>query len=190
MVEIMNGNLIVIAGVPNTGKTALVLNILRYNMKKWGVHYFNSEMGASELKKRLELFDDATLPDWENLNAYERSDNFGDVVVSGKGNLNVIDFLEIHDNFYEVGGKLNDIYRKLKGAIGIVCLQKNAGVDTGLGGMRSLEKPRLYLAVDYGKVKIVKAKNWKGHENPNRKQCEFKIVKGCNLIMTSQWKEV
>lgn len=186
MVETMPGNIILLAGEPNAGKTGLLLNVIRSNMRRYEVHYYNSEMGAGELKKRLALFDDITLDQWK-FKAWERSDNFGDVIKSGEGKINIIDFLELHDNFYEIGGKLAEIHQKLKGAIAIVALQKNRGTDTGLGGFRSLEKPRLALAMSPGTLKIVKAKNWKAKDNPNGKQVNFKVVKGCNFIQTKGW---
>jgi len=186
MVDLMPGNIIVIAGEPNAGKTAFLLNVIRQNMSNFKIHYFNSEMGSSELKKRLNNFDDIALSDWK-FNAYERSDNFADVIKQGNGNINIIDYLEIHDNFYEVGGKLAEIHKKLKGAIAIVALQKNQGVDVGLGGFRGLEKPRLYLSMAPNALKIVKAKNWKASENPNGKQIRFKLAAGCKLIKQGDW---
>jgi hypothetical protein len=143
-------------------------------------------MGSSELRKRLDKFDDIALSDWK-FKPWERSGNFADVIKPGKGKINIIDFLEIHDNFYEVGGKLAEIHNKLKGAIAIVALQKNRGVDTGLGGFRSIEKPRLALAMSPGTLKIVKAKNWKTSENPNGKQIRFKIAAGCKLFNQGNW---
>lgn len=127
-----------------------------------------------------------SLSDWK-IKAYERSQDFGAVIKPGEGNLNVIDFLELYDNFYEVSGRLAEIHNKLKGAVAIVALQKNPGQDAGLGGMRSLEKPRLYLAMGHGYMKVVKAKNWLSSENPNGKQVNFKIVSGCNFIQTQGW---
>ncbi len=186
LVETMPGNTILLSGEPNAGKTGLLLNIIRYNQDRFEIHYFNSEMGASELKKRLEKFEDISLPAWK-FHAWERSGNFADVIKSGKGKINIIDFLELHDDFYRVGGMLNDIHRKLKGAIAIIALQKNAGTDMGLGGFRTLEKPRLALAMAPGRLKIVKAKNWKTPDNPNGKEVHFKIVQGCNLIQTKGW---
>lgn len=56
-VEIMPGNLIVIAGVANSGKTAFLLDFIRLNMNTHELHYFNSEMGKSELRKRIVKFD-------------------------------------------------------------------------------------------------------------------------------------
>jgi hypothetical protein len=143
-------------------------------------------MGSSELKKRLDLFDDIALSDW-NFKAWERSDNFADVIKPGKGKINIIDFLEIYENFYEISGRIAEIHKKLNGAIGIIALQKNPGVDVGLGGFRGLEKPRLYLAMSPGVLKIIKAKNWKTSENPNNKQIRFKMVAGCKLFKQGDW---
>ncbi|MFZ7126961.1 MAG: bifunctional DNA primase/polymerase [Desulfobacterales bacterium] len=187
MVEIMPGNIIVIAGEPNAGKTGILLNIVRQNMARHTVHYFNSEMGASELRKRLENFSDTPLGQWR-FNAYERSGDFADVIKPGAGNINIIDFLEIHDDFYRIGGDLAAIHKKLCGAIAIIALQKNKGSDTGLGGFRSLEKPRLYLAVSPNKIKIVKAKNWKDpKKNPNGLEVSFKLAAGCILSQRGEW---
>jgi hypothetical protein len=186
LVETMPGNTILLAGEPNAGKTGLLLNVIRFNQDKFEIHYFNSEMGASELKKRLEKFDDMPLSGWK-FHAWERSGNFADVIKPGKGKINIIDFLELHDDFYRVGGMLNEIHRKLRGAIAIVALQKNRGTDTGLGGFRTLEKPRLALAMSPNKLKIAKAKNWRTKDNPNGLEVHFKIVQGCNLIQTKGW---
>jgi hypothetical protein len=155
-------------------------------MNKFKVHYFNSEMGSGELNKRLSKFDNIDLQDWK-FKAYERAGQFQDVIKSGEGNINVIDFLEIYEDFYAISKPLAEIHKKLMGAVAIVALQKNPGCDTGLGGYRTLEKPRLALSVDSGVLKIVKAKNWRTGENPNGKQIGFKLVKGCNLLQQGDW---
>lgn len=184
-VELMAGNIVVVAGEPNVGKTAFLLNVILMNQQKSDIHYFSSEMGTSELAKRLSKFD-YSLEAW-NFKAYERSENFGDIVIPGQGRINIIDFLEVYDNFYVIGGHLAEIHKKLKGAIALVAIQKNPGVDVGLGGFRGLEKPRLYLAMSPGKLKIIKAKNWAGAENPNRLQIDFRIVDGCKLVSKGKW---
>jgi len=184
--ETMPGNIIVVAGSPNAGKTAFLLNVVRHNMHNFDVHYFNSEMGNSELRKRLDKFDDIVLSDWK-FKPWERADNFADVIKPGKGKLNIIDFLEIYDNFYEIGGRLAAIHNKLKGAVAIVAVQKNPGIKVGLGGYRGLEKPRLYLAMDTNKIIISKCKNWATSENPNYLEYHFKIVNGCKFIKVLDW---
>jgi hypothetical protein len=185
--ETMPGNIAAIAGESNTGKTALLLNVIASNQKAFEIHYFNSEMGNSELRKRLEKFEPVVkLSDWK-FHAWERSGNFADVIRPGKGVINIIDFLEIHEDFWRVGGMLKEIHDRLKGAVAIVALQKNKGVEYGLGGGRGLEKPRLYLAVSPGCCKIVKAKNWRTSENPNGLMINFKLHSGCHFNITKNW---
>jgi len=187
MVELMPGNICVIAGEPNAGKTALLLNVVRMNMHKAQVHYFNSEMGAQEMKKRLSKFG-LPLNAW-TFHPWERTDNFQDAIRPGPGVINIIDFLEISEDFYRVGGQLKAIHDKLHGALAIIALQKNKGTDLGLGGGRSLEKPRLYLALEPGLIKIVKAKNWCTKDNPNGLQLKFKIVDGCRFLPQGEWHQ-
>ena len=186
-VEIYEGNVIIIAGVWNAGKTAIVLNMVKENRDRFNVHYFNSEMGAAELKKRLDLFSDITINNW-NFNAYRRAEKFADVIRPGPNNLNIIDFLEVHDEFYVIGKRIKEIHDKLKGAIAVICLQKNPGVEAGLGGSRSMEIARLVIALDSGRVKITKAKNYRGKENPNGLIKNFKLVNGCQIIDRFGWQ--
>ncbi len=181
----MPGNIIVIAVEPDAGKTAFLLNLVRFNMNNFEIHYFSSEMGGSELKKRLSKFD-LPLSDWR-FKPWERSDNFADVIRPGKGKINVIDFLELHADFWSVGGKLADIHRKLRGAVAVIALQKNRDSDVGLGRFRGLDKARLYLAMERGRLRIVKAKNWATSKNPAGLEIRFKIADGCKFIQESGW---
>ncbi|HOI95027.1 MAG TPA: hypothetical protein PK250_10010 [Syntrophobacter fumaroxidans] len=186
-VETMPGNVICVAGEPNAGKTALLLNVIAQNMKAFEMHLFNSEMGNGELRKRLERFSPVVkLNDWK-FNAWERSGNFADVIRPGKGVINVVDFLELHEDFWKVGGMLKEIHDKLKDAVAIVALQKNSGCEHGLGGGRGLEKPRLYLTMSPGCCKIVKAKNWATSENPNGLVINYKLHQGSHFSIAHDW---
>jgi len=186
LVKILPKNIIVIAGEPNAGKTAFLLNTAERNMDRHEVGYFSSEMGALELQDRLKKFD-RPLSSWK-VNFKERSSNFADVIKPD--GINIIDFLEVHDEFYKIGLYIREIYDKLKKGIAIIAIQKNRGNEYGLGGGRGLEKARLYLSMEQGKVKIIKAKNWADSEkNPNGLELEFKLVKGCHFIEESYWKK-
>lgn len=187
MIKLMPGNVIVLAGSKNAGKTAFLLNIVKDNWNEFNFHYFNSEMGEDEMDLRLELFDDTPPQDWEKANFYERDENFQDVIVPGKGNVNIIDYLEIYDDFWQIRERIAEIWRKLDGAVAIVAIQKPRNRDIGIGGEGSIEKARLALSMDSGMLKIVTAKNWKGGENPNGKQIKFKIVQGCKLLQVDNW---
>ncbi len=185
MVGIMPGNIIIIAGEPNAGKTAMLLNIVKSNMSLFNVHYFNSEMGAGELQGRLKKFEFIGLKDW-TFNAYSRDADFADVVFTGEKSLNIIDFLEVHDDFYAVGEKIKQIHTALNGGIAIIAIQKNKGVEFGLGGQRTMEKARLVVNVEPGRFKITKAKNFiNPKNNPNGMTCEWKLRNGCDFVMQS-----
>lgn len=189
LVNIEPGNILVVAGEPNAGKTSWILNVIKGNMARFNTHLFSSEMGGGELKKRLRQFD-IPLESWR-FSAHERSGNFSDVIIPGTGHLNLIDFLEVYDDFYRVGQYLSEIHKRLQGGIAIVALQKNAGREEGLGGARGLEKPRLYLSLsnedDHHTMLIKKAKNWKTETNPNRLRTDYKIINGCDLRPIRKW---
>jgi hypothetical protein len=177
-------SIIIVAGEPDAGKTALFLNFIRMNQENHDVHYFSSEMGSTELRSRLSKFE-YPLKSWR-FHAKERAANFADVIQSDA--VNIIDFLEIHDEFYKVGGFIKEIFDKLRKGIALIAIQKNKGSDYGLGGTRGLEKARLYLTMGGGQIKIVKAKNWV-HETikPTGLALDFKLAAGCRFITVKDW---
>ena len=180
----MPKNIIVVAGVPNAGKTAFLLNVVADNMDSFNIHYFSSEMGAMEMKSRLQKFD-FPLSKWR-FTAKERADNFDEVIQPD--DINIIDFLEITEDFYRVAGKLKAIYNKLNKGIAIIALQKNPGAMMARGGVGTLEKARLYLTIDNHILKLEKGKNWaRENSNPNGQQIRFKLAKGCQFHADGDW---
>lgn len=183
LVGLLPGNIVVVAGEPNAGKTALLLNLIKNNRTRFDVHYFNSEMGAGELKTRLSKFNDFPSSEW-SFNAYHRDADFEDVIFKGPKSLNIIDFLEVHDNFYLIGDKIKKIHEALCGGVAIIAVQRNKGADFGLGGQRTMEKARLVINVSPGTMQITKAKNFINPEiNPNWMKVNFKLVNGCQFVM-------
>lgn len=176
-------NVMVIAGSKDAGKTAYLLNVVRLNMNRFPIHYFSSEMGRIEFRKRLEKFG-LPIEAWK-FKPKERSGNFADVIQPN--DINIIDYLEVSEDFYRVGGMLREIYEKLNQGIAVVALQKNRGRDTGVGGDRSLEKPRLYLSLEGGTAKIVVGKNWASETNPVGLHLDFKLAQGCKFIIQKDW---
>jgi len=192
-------SIIVCAGASNAGKTAWMLNFCLLNQWKQHIVYFSSEMGASRLKARLNKF-----PDIDTFGigfqAFERGDNFHDAVAKFPESICVIDYLEIYDNFYEIGAKIKAIFDKLKGnGLAVIAVQKNPSkknlkgqteyIDLGRGGNFGLEKASLYLAMDSAgmdgsnRLKIVKAKEWARDDiNPNGLEWSYKLVKGCQFV--------
>jgi hypothetical protein len=188
IVSIYPRNIIVIGGFNNSGKTCFALDVARHNQDKHQVRYFSSEMGDSELKLRLSKWEGIKPDEWK-VKFFERSSDFPGVIEPDA--LNIIDYLEINDEFWKVGQVFTDIYERLRNGIAVVCIQKNAGTDYGRGGTFGAEKPRLYLSMDRvdnrNVCKIVKAKNWKGTSNPNGKEMYLKIVQGWKILQDGDW---
>jgi hypothetical protein len=195
LVKLPPKGIAIIAGAPNSGKSSFLIELVRLNEKKYGddMLYANSEMSSGELRGRI----DAYPPDMQkncgwNFTAIERSDKFADVI--RPNGFNIIDYLEIYDEFWKIGAQIKDIHKRLDKGIAVIAIQKNAStgkqqVDYGRGGQITLEKPRLYLAMDKGIVKIVKAKLWRTSErNPNGLTRRFKLVGGWKWLPDDAWK--
>ncbi len=87
------------------------------------------------------------------------------------------------DNFYAIGALIMEIFEKLRGGIAIIGIQKNKGVDLGVGKDRSAEAARLYLTLEPGQLKIVYGKNWANSTvNPDNKTFWFKLIQGCKFL--------
>jgi hypothetical protein len=191
LVKVYPGNIIVLAGASNSGKTAYLLDLIRLNQNKKKVTYFSSEMGAQELKLRLKMFeDDCPMSDW-NFKAVERSSDFADVI--DPGNLNIIDFMEVYEDFWKIGGWIRDVHKKLDGGVAVIAIQKKSNTKDseqrfGRGGELTIEKPRLYLAMDRGRIEIIKAKIWRSDKyNPNGLVKDFKLIGGHRIMSTTDW---
>lgn len=187
--KVYPGNIIIIAGHPQSGKTAFLLNVVEENFELWKIHYFNSEMAEEELSDRLRYFKDVPPENWEKYaNFYQRSSDFADVIVPGRGNLNIIDYMEIHDKHYLIGAWIKDIYDKLNGALAIIAIQKDPYKDWGRGGQVTEEKARLYLVISSGEITIKKCKNRKDPaKNADGLQMKFKLVGGSLFLPQDQW---
>ena len=184
-------NIIVLAGSPNAGKTALMLNMAKLFLREnKNISFFSSEMDAIELNVRLSLMDPPELEEMRKIRFLQRNRNFQDVI--DPNGINIIDFFEITDRFFAIAEEFKSIWNKLDQGIAIIALQKDPGKKVGRGATFSLEIPRLYLTVDYAKgrghvLKVVKAKNWRG-ENPNGFMRYFRIRQGINLYPEGIWE--
>jgi hypothetical protein len=185
LVSIMPKNILVIAGIPNAGKTAFLLNFARMNMDKWPVLYFSSEMEGAELKGRLKKFE-GPLKQWRKVGFYKKEEDFANAL--NPDGVNIIDFLEITDKFYLIAERLREYHKRLNKGILFVGIQKDPQKEYGRGGGLGLEKPRLYLTMDRGKLKIVKGKTWASEQNPEGMQIEFKIVQGAKFMAQGDWR--
>ena len=171
-------SLVVLAGEPNAGKTAYLLNLAWKNRSE-KPNYFSSEMGAAELNIRLKEFN-RPLEEWKGIKFIAKAADFKDVI--DPDGLNIIDYLEVAKEFYEIGGMLTDIFNNLRDGVAVVAIQKPPGRDVGVGGARTLDKARLYLSIEPGVLKIVKGKLWRQKcVNPNGMFVKWTLGGGANF---------
>lgn len=199
MVDIMPGNIIVLAGQGNAGKSTMVKRIALENLRRgMDVYLFNSEAHEVEFHNSLlrdfgrARFDEfAKFKEEGRFKVVSRSGGFDEVIRPHA--LNIIDFLEIHTDFAEAGAYYKKIHDALGDGICIVCqqLRVNFGKDGkkyvgyGVGGEATAEKARLYMCLtqDWDKheyqIEIKKAKMWpKDKPNPNFKKIKFEFIDG------------
>jgi len=163
--KVFAGNIVVVYGSKDAGKTAFLLNMIKLNRNRGHtLNYYTSEMGKSELVNRLLQDKDLTLEQWASIfNPKERSSNFDEILDADA--FSFIDFLELggDDNEYYKGVALiRRIYDKLAGGKGIavIACQKNRNAELPKGGSGMLEKARIAVSLDKGTAKLVVAKNW------------------------------
>jgi hypothetical protein len=146
-VKIQPGNLIVVAGDGNAAKTWFMLEFCRLNLRTHRIRYINSEMSDAELDGRL-----LSYGSWMDTDLWNRVD-FGRVEKNYHHHIladqaTVIDFIDIHKDFYAIGDILKSIHEKVGSGICVVALQKKKGEPLGKGGEATKEKSRLYVSLN------------------------------------------
>ena len=187
LVEIYPGNVIIVAGVSNMGKTAFMIDMVYRNMNKFDVTYFNSEMDSKELRKRLDDFRAVeSIRDWK-FKSRSVVEDMEHHIEPGEGKINIIDYIELEQDHYKINGIIKKIHKKLNGAVAVIAMQKKPGADVGVGGYGTIYKARLALNIEKGVCSIFKAKNWVGKRNPNGLKRNFEIVEGWDLSGRGGW---
>jgi len=181
--------IVLISGEPDAGKTAMLLNIAHDNMHLAPIYYWSSEMGAPELRSRLENFEDFDADLWvEKVKFAERDEKFEDVIKLYPDAIHILDNLEMHDDFYLVGREINAIWRALGKGVAIIGLHKEKGKEYALGGMQMAKRPKLWLNLESRKgggniMKVAKIKNWRDKlTNIKNMTFDFHLIQGCRII--------
>ncbi len=194
MCKIFPQNIIIVAGSKSAGKTAFLLNVALDNQNKHKVIYMNSEMGDEEFTERMIKLG-CNSPEDIKFKCYRKSSDYHDLV-SDDDAIYIIDFLEIHDKFYEIGKSIKQIHDKLKDGIAIIGIQMTEGARLGRGGTFSKEVSRLYLSLDYdpemkctrfGIEEMKSPKTTEGYRGWHR---YVKIIGGSRLSPNEGWNDI
>ena len=188
LISISPGDLIIIAGVSNTGKSALALNFLAENMDKYPCVLMGNEytsMGNAPSPKFKRRLLNMNWANWLNENGESKfelwpiRDNFEDYVQKDK--INLIDWVNLDDEFWKIGHITEEIKDAVGGGVAIVVLQKSRSKEQAVGGDFSERMADAYLTVDpYGnwesRLTIGRVKAPKCHATG--RSWAFKIVDG------------
>jgi hypothetical protein len=195
------GDLIVVAGEGNAGKTSFCLNLLVENME-YPSYYFTSEFNDKKFVDRMSHFN------WKNIYKEdgtpkfvlaEQSEYWQDIIQPDA--INYVDWVYLDDEMYKVRAILRAIISNLRKGIAVVVLQKRTNKLVGEGGEGTKDLASVYLTIRNQKIDeitktILKADKVKtpycgtnefGETvlNPNFKEWSFDVVnwgsRFCNI---------
>lgn len=198
LVEIYEGNIILIAGEFNSGKTLFMLNALLKNKNHLPIRYISSEMDKNEFRKRFRGFTSIPPDFWhqDDMTDYvKRSMDFHTALRPGA--LNLIDYMEFKGADFTQGAEMmRNIHDALGGkGLAIVAIQKKQGATLPRSGDLVMEKPRLAISLSKmqglqetrGVAQILKAKAVKAGKCDDKKLI-FEIADwGSNFKTIQDW---
>lgn len=180
---------IVIAGVSGMGKTLFCFNTIAENMGRFEIFYFNSEMGPEALKQKLSHFLTIPIDEWaKRMKVIDQWDfnNIPDKIQPDA--FNVIDYLEPEgDKPYNIHGVISAIIRKLNKGTALIAIQKKPGATMGTGGIYSIKAATLALALDWGKIEIVKNRFREADKQPSFNKINFEVHQGYEFVKVGDW---
>lgn len=192
-VDIYPGNLGMIAGTSNSGKTAFCNSFVVMNMDNFQVDLYNSEIGAQQFKDRMRPYD---IPYPAPFRVYSRTNHFADVI--NPDHISVVDYIEYITDVKEIKEEIENLFRKLKGGKGMCfcAIQKKFDAknfkgqkiihDLGYGAETTLARPSLYLTMNPGNLKILKAKTPKVEHSVDGKTWRYALVEGAHFTSVAE----
>jgi len=194
LVKMPRGSLALVAGQQGAGKTAFLLNLAKMNINKnRKIIYLSSETNAQGLNIRCSGFAEEGITVSELNKGIQfgyKSDNMVDAIDPDA--INILDYLEVMKDFWEVGGLLSEIFKKVTTGVAIVGIQMHG--DKPLGGAFGFHKPEIVLTLkadppNSTNIKIEKARWWAQPDtNPRSLVLPFRIRHGCLLRQLSEWE--
>jgi len=161
-VTVRPADLIVVAGVSNKGKSTFVRNLLWENMDTIHCRMMVSEYAPGRFKSVVSRMT------WGNPLKEDGSPKFDLIERHGDwryaiepDSLNIIDWVGLGDNFWEIRQVMEGIQDTLRGGVAVIVLQKTEGKALGEGGTFSEQRASIYLNIDSGVLTVRKIKETK-----------------------------
>ena len=167
-VKIYPGNIILISGLKDSGKTGMMLRIIQDNFNNSELceyykshihypdiplfHYYNCETPKAELRPRIKLVAGKTYKEWQKeVKFWERTHAFAQVMQ--RHVINLVDYLDAKEDPFKMKAYMDQIHDKIYGGAGIAIVArqlvekeyKGKKVLSGFGGNYVKNKPRLVV---------------------------------------------
>jgi hypothetical protein len=178
----------IVAGVSGMGKTLFCFNAIAEMMGRFPIYYFNSEIGPEALKMKLSYFP-IPISDWaKNMKVVDKwsFNNIADKIQPDA--FNVIDYLEPEgEKAFNIHGVISDIIKRLNKGFALIAIQKKPGATMGTGGVYSIKAASLALALDWGKIEIVKNRFREADPFPSLNKINFEVHQGHKFVKQGSW---
>lgn len=173
LVEIFAGDLIVIAGKSNAGKTTLALSLMGENLDLMPSVLMGGEYTAIDgkispkFKRRMKRMD---WVEWmkegkPRFQLYPVGSDYEDYIQADAHN--IVDWISLPGEYYLIDTVMKTIKDRVGGGVGTIVIQKNSSSEWGEGGERTERYADVYITIDpfgnesiltLGKVKAPKSK--------------------------------
>ena len=182
------GNLGVIAGTSNSGKTAFCNSFVVLNMDNFEIDLYNSEIGPQQFRDRMRPYG---IRGPAKFKVYSRTNHFADVI--NPDHISVVDYIEYVTEVREIKEEIEGLFRKQRGGKGmcLIAIQKKFDAknfkgqkiihDLGYGAETTLARPSLYLTMNPGNLKILKCKTPKVQHSVDGKTWRYALVAGAHF---------
>ncbi len=161
-IVIREGDLILLSGQSNYGKTTLCMNFCGENIEKQPVLMGNeyTNIDGEPAPRFLTRLDDM---DWVNWTNGDGSDNFVLLPVREdyaehivKDKINIIDWINLPTELYMISSVMESIKRELGKGVGIIAIQKAEGTTAGRGGQFTKDFADCELLLDrFGQSEVL-----------------------------------
>lgn len=177
------GNIALVAGDTNAGKSSFCLNVLLENCDHLKCTYMSSELNASEFARRIKpcVWADAIGIDGQpKFTVIRRTENWVDVL--DPDGLNIIDWVSMGENSYMIQDLHRQMKRVLDKGIVVMAIQKPKGRDLGYGKDFTIQEVAFAVSISYDDeqrhnvLKVLKVKTPAPDKpNPSYKKFTFWI---------------
>lgn len=180
------GNVFIVAGVSNFGKTDMMLMTAFLNQHRDSI-YFNTDAEEEEIQARIEEYQphDAwrtkfprKVKSEEIANMIER--HYKDEIV-------FVDYLKVVGEFYMISRLIEDVGQAVGKGIAVISLQMNPGAEQGRGGAQTMDLSRLYVKLDKGPDDTDRS-NGRTYKTTEMKITKMKMLKNAQYYDPNGWK--